>query len=544
MASEPVSILVVDDRADNRLALRAILSRPDYEFQEAASGTEALRLLLAREFAVLLLDVVMPGMNGFELASAIRQRERAASTPIIFMSAEVGDLEGIYRGYREGAVDYLTKPLIPEMVRAKVEVFAQLYRQRRRIERQSRALLDAQKREAEAAILELRLAAERRYRHLANSIPGILFTADATGNVDYFNRRWFEYTGFSAAQSSSWLLATNAEDRVAMEKSWKARLREGLPFEIEVRIRRADGEYRWHLCRAVPEPGRNGKAASWVATLTDITERKAAELERERLLRDALDAVRARDEFLSIASHELRTPLASLQLQLEMLLHPPRLAPPMTPDRLEKKLATAARQVERLARLVSELLDVTRIAAGRMKLETEDVDLAHVAEDVVSRFHADAVKAGSEVSLDAPAPVQGRWDRSRIEQVLTNLLGNALKFGAGKPIEISVHPEDASARIVVRDHGVGIPKSAMTRIFERFERAQSSSSYGGLGLGLYIARQIVESHGGTISVSSTEGDGATFVIALPRSSRAEVGAKPLEGTAHGERGSEEARLDH
>jgi CheY-like chemotaxis protein len=193
-----VQILIVDDRADNRLALRAILSRPDYEFQEAASGAEALRILLDREFAVLLLDVMMPGMNGFELATAIRQRARAAATPIIFKSAEAGDLEQIYRGYREGAVDYLTKPLIAEMVRAKVEVFAQLDRQRRRIERQAQALLEAQKREAAAAILELRLAAERRYRHLAYSIPEILFTADATGAIVSMRG------GAPGSQSAAW----------------------------------------------------------------------------------------------------------------------------------------------------------------------------------------------------------------------------------------------------------------------------------------------------------------------------------------------------
>ncbi len=664
----PVSILVVDDRQQNRLALKAILSSPDYRIVEARSGSEALRSLLDEDFAVLLLDVLMPDMNGFELASTIKQRERTATVPILFLTAQATDVDLVYKGYQVGAVDYLVKPLVPEMVRAKVAVFAELYRQRKRSDQQAALLVEAGRRDNELRLLELRLAAERRYRSLAEAVPHIIWTARPDGWVDYVNQRWFEYTGLSAEQTAgSWEHAVHADDLRNCERGWREALRSGQLLEAECRLRRSrDGAFHWHLCRAVPEYGAGGQIISWLGTFTDIedqkraqavladfkgtldavldavlifepgrlqflyanegasvlwgytreeltrrrpfelmteydeprfrellaplhdgtrstitietrcrrkdgreipveisfqlvlvdgghivsiardiTVRKLAELEREQLYGEALAAVRARDDFLSVASHELRTPLSSLKLQLDLLLRPPRRAAtaPALPEPVSERLRAAAGHVDRLSRLISELLDVSRITAGKLRLDLEQVDLSALCCDVVSRFHEDAARAGCEVTLIAAEKAPGKWDRLRLEQVVTNLLSNALKFGAGKPVEVTVQNQDPRRLLVVRDRGIGVPPEDVERIFQRFERTLSARRYAGLGLGLYIVRQIVHAHGGTIRVESQPGAGSTFTVELPPEPRPVVREHSAAAPAPTRVDEAEAHLD-
>jgi PAS domain S-box-containing protein len=646
----PVNILVVDDREENRVSLRAILSASGYRLVEAESGAQALRRLLTDDFAVLLIDVVMPQMSGFELATVIKGRERTAAIPIVFLTAQATDLEMIYSGYRAGAVDYLLKPLSPEMVRAKVDVFAELYRQRKRIEQQAQLLIEAERRESELRLVELGMADERRYRSLADAVPLIIWTTRPDGKVDYFNHRWFEYTGVSAMEAAgSWRGVIHPDDVDHQWRSWKAALGLGQMLEAECRLRAADGSYRWHLCRAVPERNSMGQVLSWLGTFIDIedqkrtqavlaefkgtldaiadavlifeprswrflylndgaslllgysreelsqmrlvdlmvehdndrfrellaplqqmgsnrivietrcrrkdgreipvefsfqrvevdgghvvsiardiTDRKLAELEREHLYGEALDAVRARDEFMSVASHELRTPLSSLQLQIEMVLRPPPRAPPLSENQLKEKLKVAARQIDRISKLITELMDVSRISAGRLHLELEPVSLEAVVADVVTRSREDAARAQCQIVLHADEPVLGTWDRLRMEQVVTNLLSNALKFGAGKPIEVSVGRSDGMGRLVVRDHGIGIAPEDIERVFQRFERAVPGRRYAGLGLGLYIVRQIVEAHGGQISVQSQPGAGSAFTVELPLEPRPPAERLPPE----------------
>jgi signal transduction histidine kinase len=259
---------------------------------------------------------------------------------------------------------------------------------------------------------------------------------------------------------------------------------------------------------------------SWLGTFTDITDRKRAQLERELLLNEAVDKLRARDEFLSVTSHELKTPVSSLSLQLQTLLR----RPPSNPEQTRAKLEMAQRQVDRLTRLITELMDVSRITAGRLRLELDEIDLSVVVREVVARLGEDAALAQSTVEIRAEAAVVGRWDRFRLEQVVTNLLTNAFKFGGGKPIEVTVEAAGPVGRLRVADHGIGIAVEDLERIFHRYEQASSKRPHQGLGLGLYIARQIVEAHGGTIQVESVVGAGARFTVELPR--------EPPEGSAH------------
>ncbi|HYX89976.1 MAG TPA: MHYT domain-containing protein [Myxococcaceae bacterium] len=253
-----------------------------------------------------------------------------------------------------------------------------------------------------------------------------------------------------------------------------------------------------------------------VALFEDLAGRLANALENARLYREAQEAIRVRDEFLTIASHELNTPLTPLLLHLQTLKSTAAASPEgLVPAELVvPKVELAERQQKRLARLVSELLDISRIRVGRLQLHREEFDLAASAREVLARHHPEIERTGSQVSLSAPRPVIGSWDRFRIEQVIGNLLTNAARYGEGEPIDVEVYRDDRTARIAVRDRGIGISPDQQARIFERFERA-ASLNFGGLGLGLYIVRQIVEAHGGNIRVKSSLGRGSTFIVELP-----------------------------
>lgn len=239
--------------------------------------------------------------------------------------------------------------------------------------------------------------------------------------------------------------------------------------------------------------------------------------QHEYLLKESQNAVRVRDEFLSIASHELRTPLTSLKsgTQIIQKLVEKNLITSYPKDRLQKLLSTNDRQFSRFSRLVDDLLDVTRISSGNLTLKKDSLELEPLIREVLNQLQAEISTSKSIITLDLKSDKPGFWDRSRIEQVLINLLSNALKYGCGNPITITTRTHENSAVITVKDRGLGISADDQTRLFQRFERAASSRHFGGLGLGLYITRQIVEAHGGTIRVSSQPDVGTTITVELP-----------------------------
>ncbi|WP_437873535.1 AAA family ATPase [Sorangium sp. So ce363] len=253
-----------------------------------------------------------------------------------------------------------------------------------------------------------------------------------------------------------------------------------------------------------------------LALVQEVARRAAIAIDNARLYSAAQEAVRTRDEFLTVATHELNTPMTSLTLTLEAMDRALRAGRSWDPQTMGRQVDRALRQAARLTRLNSELLDVSRINAARLRLDVAEVDLGEIVRDVLARFKLDLARAGCSVSLREGGRVVGLWDASRVDQIVSNLLANAIKFGAGKPVEISIGEEAGTARLSVRDHGIGIDPARQTQIFERFERAVSDRHYGGLGLGLYISRRIAEAHGGSICVESALGDGATFIVELPR----------------------------
>jgi PAS domain S-box-containing protein len=682
--AEKVNILVVDDHVENLLALQATLSNPAYNIISAASGEDALKQVLRHEIAVILLDVVMPKMDGFETAQMIRQREASKDIPVIFLTAKVSDINLIYKAYSVGAVDYLVKPVDSDVVRAKVAVFVDLFRKTRQIQRQQEQLRERERRRSQQALQEseaqyeatfneaavgiahigadghwlrvnqrlcdilgylqeelLRLRfqditypedvaesmaaiarlvrgetgahrAEQRFLHRRGHLVWVNLSVSVLRDVagvpkhmisiieDITGRKHREERQKLLAAASTTLLSSLDYKTTLASVAQLAVPRLGDWCIIEVieespepanfivahsdlekaeRSRRAlskladdsDGVLRTRKSELISEfrpelfappfgnpelvaalcgPGltsamivpliarervlgsitivsaesRRRYDPADLAFVEELAHRAAFAVENAQLYQQAQNAIRARDEFLSIASHELRTPLTPLQLQLQRLVGEryKQTLEKLSPERLQDILKRSERQVHRLSSLIDNLLDVSRITSGRMKLQPERMDLAEVVRDVTGRFSEELNRSECTLKLQLSDPVVGLWDRLRVEQIVTNLLVNAIKYGSGKPIEIAVERNNRSARFTIRDHGIGIPFNEQARIFGRFERAVSNREYGGLGLGLYITRQIVDAHNGSIAVESDAGAGAFFTVELPLESSAEI----------------------
>ncbi|WP_395825969.1 ATP-binding protein [Archangium minus] len=494
-------LLVVDDHAPNLLALEATLGDLG-EVVKAASGEEALLRLLREDFALILMDVQMPGLDGFETARLIKERERSRFIPIIFLTARSRDASHVFRGYAQGAVDYVLKPFAPEILRSKVSVFVELFQKEEQLKRQE-ALLRQREREA------LERQSAYRYRLLGDAMPLCVFVAGPDGRLRYGNRAWTELSGLPAeAVEDLWRSeVVHPDDRERVHAAWCRSVDSGDPFEVQLRLRRQrDASYRWHLGRAVPERNERGRITGWIVTATDIDDQKRAEEELAR-------ASAAKDAFLAAASHELRTPLAAAKMQVHLAQR--KFGNELT-EGPRRAFEGLDRQVDRMTKLVSDLLDVSRLLTGRLSLELESFDLVPLLRTTCERLQA--LSSEHRLRLDAPETLLMRGDPGRIEQVVTNLVSNAVRYSPqGGVVELRVWAEEGGqVALLVRDRGIGIPAEKLALIFERFGQAHGAR-YGGLGLGLTISQGIIEQHGGRIWAESqgVEGEGSTFHVRLP-----------------------------
>jgi PAS domain S-box-containing protein len=374
---------------------------------------------------------------------------------------------------------------------------------------------------------------ERRFRATFELAPLGIAQIALDGRFLRANGALCQMLGYSADELSKTTFQNITHpDDVAENLVLLARLVAGRieKFTIEKRYLRRHGGVIWIQLTVSLVRDDDGRPAYLIAIVEDICQRMRAHEERERLLGELREALSTRDRFLSIASHELRTPLTTLLLQVERLRVGQEDADPVQATALAARVAAMKRQVDRLSALVEQLLDVARVHEGRLELHLEEVDLGALVLEVVERFEEQAARAKTPIEVRIEKPVRGRWDRLRLDQVLTNLVSNAVKYGNNRQIAVTTDGDDDCASVVVADRGIGIREEDRGRLFGRFERLASDPTIGGIGLGLWITREIVEALGGTIGVESELGEGTTFVVTLPRRGPATL-ARPTRAAA-------------
>ncbi|MBA3532643.1 MAG: response regulator [Ardenticatenales bacterium] len=556
-----VNILMVDDRPENLLVLEAILQDLGQNLVKAYSGEEALKQLLHQDFAAILLDVQMPGMDGFETAELIRGRGRSQQTPIIFITAINKSETHVFQGYSLGAVDYLFKPVVPDILRSKVAVFVELFKkkqaleqeiaERQRVElelRQTHSELERRVAERTAGLatankaLQAEVAerqrAEERLRFLAEAgrllgtsldyetilrnlaklvLPDLadwcvidilteegMFSRVAAAHVDPQREEWVREVA-------------NLADSPAIQRV----LTQGKAGLLE------DMKIGGSSCLAVPLVVREqirgvitlGAAEYGMAELElaeALAQRAALAVDNAWLYREAQEAVQIRDQFLSIASHELKTPLTVLHGYASLLERRIGQTGVIT-ERDQRALHVIYEQAERLNRLIELLLDISRIETGQLSIERARMDLCALMARLIDEIQPSLEKHTVRL-ISACEQLDIEGDELRLEQVFQNLLRNAVKYSPeGGEVTIRVEQHEGRISVGISDQGIGIPAESLPHLFTRFYRAKNVSAQliGGLGLGLHIVKEIVALHGGEVEVFSHEEQGSTFTVHLP-----------------------------
>lgn len=523
-----INILLVDDDAKNLTVLEAILDAPDYRLIKASSAEETLRVLMDMDCAAIIMDVKMPDMSGIELAQLIKQRKKTRHIPIVFLTAHYYEERHVVLGYDAGAVDYITKPVHPSVLRSKIAVFVDLFRKTAELARLNIAM--------EAEIVD-RQKAEEKFRLVVEAAPHAKLVVDITGRITLVNSRLERLFGWGRDE----LLGESVEKI----------LPEGLPVfgvqtgEIaglrpsrEVTGRRADGSSI--PLETVFSSYHSADGDFILVSLADITRRKEAEAallasnqelalknaalersahERSRRIRaeaaraEAEAANQAKDRFLAMLSHELRTPLSPVLHAVALIEEEPD-CPPSVLELAE----TIRRNVQLEARLIDDLLDVARIRNGKLQLNMETVDAHDLLRRAMQICEAEIRKRSLTLRMDLQARnFRLQADPARIQQIFWNLLNNALKYTEpGGTIELTTSDAGSDRiRVDIRDSGIGINPDRLGSIFDAFEQVHDDRSTG-LGLGLAISRVLTGMHGGSIEASSGgPGQGSLFTVLLP-----------------------------
>ncbi len=526
MSREPETILIVDDREANLLALEAVLEPLGEKLVKACSGREALRFLLQEDCAVILLDVQMPELDGFETAALIRERERTRYTPIIFVTAIRREEEEILKGYANGAVDYVVKPFAPETMIAKVRIFLEQHRREKALIReltQQRQQRDELERREQMARAEADAHREHLYALFMKAPAAIAIVRGEEQSFVLANPRFEQLLGRKSLIERP---GREAIPDAAATPTWdllEEVYRTGNPYlgnEYPALwgLRSEDGSERFFNFVAQPTKDPDGAMENVMIHAVEVTDSVVARRKTEALARQLLETDRNKDEFLAILGHELRNPLAPILTALQVMRL--RSADPST----ERERAVIERQVAHLSRLVDDLLDVSRATMGKIDLRRERVDLATAIARAVEMTRPLIESKQHKLTVSAPVGalfVEG--DPVRLAQAIGNLIQNAAKYTEpGGSIEVEGRREGASMIVRVKDNGRGIAPERLSSMFELFVQGDQvpDRSHGGLGIGLTLVRSLVQLHGGSVDASSDgPGQGSEFVIRLPASAR-------------------------
>lgn len=533
--SDTVNILMVDDQPAKLLSYEAILSDLEVNLIKAASGREALELLLKTEIAIVLMDVSMPELDGFELASIIRQHPRYQKTAIIFISGvHLTDLDRL-KGYEVGAVDYLPVPVIPEILRAKVSVFAELYRKTRQLEALNQDLeqrVEERTAELVASTEQLR-EREEQFRGILHNTSSVIYLLDTNDRFIHVNRCFAELFGVNVAEiiGCSIFEVLPQEVAAALKDRHRQVITAHAAGEFEEVFVHPAGT-RTYTSIKTPLFDERGRPRGILGVSTDITARKQAEDERnELLLRErearmtAETALQLRDDFLAVAAHELKTPVTGLRINAQLILRRLQKGEDQLPPWFGERLNIIDQQSDRLTRLIGQLLNVSRLDQDKLLVERKPHDVTVLVEQLVSAAQSRTTR--HTLVLAADANLLAEIEPEGIEQVASNLIDNAIKYSPdGCQIDIDMHrTSDDYISLSVRDRGLGIPPEKRDAIFDRFYQAHATDHRSGLGLGLYISKQIIEAHDGKITAEFPPDGGTRFEVTLPVQAKA---LKPIK----------------
>lgn len=517
-------ILIVDDKPDNIFSLKSLLTLHKFDVDTAASGEEALKKILSNSYSLIILDVQMPGMDGFEVAESLLGFGKAKDTPIIFLSAVNTDKGFIAKGYLSGAADYVTKPVDPDILLLKVRTFYKLAEQTQELKKIQVSLRNE---------IDLRVKAQneqtesiQELRAIMESLPQIAFTLNKNGDIEYVNEKWHEYS----EQKSVFPVHHPNDNNVW--RDWEQSFSKGIEFSNEIRIRRVNTKkYTYYLLKIIPIR-QNGKITKWVGTFTDIHRQKTLnDILEHRVKQRTKDLVLKNKElamsnhelqqFAWVASHDLKEPLRKIQT-FNYLVKDKYLD---QDSDAALYLSRAIKSSKRMSELIDNLLQYSRLSAVPV---FEKVELGVVLQEILSDLEVTikekkaTVKLGDLPTLEAVP--------SQIRQVFQNLVSNSLKFAREnvapvitisseylfeKYSEAAVADSGPYCRITVSDNGIGFDEKFRDRIFVIFQRLNTRDTYEGTGIGLAITKKIIERHHGTITAKSRENEGTSFIITLP-----------------------------
>lgn len=518
-------ILIVDDKPENLFSLKSILQLNNFEVDTAPSGEEALKKILKNSYALIILDVQMPVMDGFEVAETLSGYSKAKDIPIIFLSAVNTDKRFITKGYTSGGIDYITKPVDADILLLKVKTFYRLYEQNQELkEIQNTLRTEIDIRKQAQAQLNTKV---KELHSILESMPQIAFTLTADGTVEYANEYWYEF-----AESLPSFPQVHADDKDIKER-WQTAMQNGSSFISEVRIKKlANQQYIYHLLRIIPIK-QEDTVVKWVGTFTDIHRQKLMHeileqkvQERTKELTQSNAALEASNhelqQFASVASHDLKEPLRKIHVFASMMK-----------DKFNRQdyegassyISRIIDSAQRMSKLINDLLNYSRLSAAA---QYQPADLNSIVNDILSDLELAVIEKKAVFDIGRLPVVDAVPGQMR--QVLQNLISNALKFSkentkphikvsattiAEKDIDSKEDIQGNYCRIVIKDNGIGFNEKYLDKIFTIFQRLNPREAYEGTGIGLAVTKKIIDKHCGLITARSKENEGATFIIILP-----------------------------